>query len=97
MSTRGTEKEDLESLQKNQKKIGKAASDRDDFRSEELLETNRFLNPIRLWQNYLIDWIETSREYYEYAIKANEQWLKVSWNVWLTPTGIKRKETIKIE
>jgi hypothetical protein len=94
MSIRGTEKEDLESVQKNQKKLqtGKTSDP-----AEELLETNRFLNPIRLWQNYLINWIETSREYYEYAIKANEQWLKVSWNLWPTPTGIKRKETIKIE
>jgi len=37
---------------------------------------NPFLNPIHVWQNYLINWIEVSRNFYENAIKTNEQWLK---------------------
>jgi hypothetical protein len=37
---------------------------------------NPFQNVIRIWQNYLIDWIEVSRKFYENAIRTNEQWLK---------------------
>jgi len=37
---------------------------------------NPFLNPIRAWQNYLTDWIEVNRNFYENAIKSNEQWLQ---------------------
>jgi hypothetical protein len=32
--------------------------------------SNTFLNPIGLWQKYLTNWIETSRGFYENAIKA---------------------------
>jgi hypothetical protein len=37
---------------------------------------NAFLNLVGLWQNYLIYWIEVNRNFYENAIKTNEQWLK---------------------
>ena len=37
---------------------------------------NPFLNPMGLWQNYLTYWIEVSRNFYENAIRTNEQWLK---------------------
>jgi hypothetical protein len=50
-----------------------------------------------LWQNYLINWIEMSRAYYENAIKVNEHWLKAFWNPWLTTTDVERKETAKVE
>ena len=41
------------------------------------------LNPMALWQNYLIYWIEVSRHFYENAIITNEQWLKALWDTWL--------------
>ena len=41
--------------------------------------SNPFLNPIGLWQNYLTNWIETSRGFYENAIKTNEHWFKALW------------------
>jgi hypothetical protein len=34
------------------------------------LVSNPFLNPIGSWQNYLINWIEADRGYYENPIKA---------------------------
>lgn len=45
--------------------------------------SNPFLNLIRFWQNYLINWIEASRGFYENAIKANEHWLAGLWDPWL--------------
>ncbi len=42
--------------------------------------SNPFLNPIGLWQNYLINCIMASRGFYEKAIKANESWLKAFWD-----------------
>jgi hypothetical protein len=46
---------------------------------------NTFLNPIQVWQNYLIYWIEVSRNFYENAVRTNEQWLKALWDPWLKP------------
>ena len=42
-----------------------------------------FLNLMGLWQNYLVYWIEVSRNFYENAIRTNEQWLKALWDPWL--------------
>lgn len=65
-------------------------------REQESSVLNPFLNPIDVWQNYLIDWIEASRVFYENAIKANEQWLRTFWDPWLKAASIERKE-IKVE
>jgi hypothetical protein len=35
-----------------------------------------------LWENYLIYWIWVSRNFYQNAIRSNEQWLKL-WDTWL--------------
>jgi hypothetical protein len=40
------------------------------------------LNPMGLWQNYLIYWVGVSRNFYENAIRINEQWLKALWDTW---------------
>jgi len=56
-----------------------------------------FLNPMVLWQNYLTYWIEVSRNFYENAIRTNEQWLKAIWDLWLKPGNLSQRETIKIE
>jgi len=37
---------------------------------------NPFQNPISIWQNYLKYWIELSKNFYENAIRINEQWWK---------------------
>jgi hypothetical protein len=42
--------------------------------------SNPFLNPIRFWQNYLINCNEASRGFYENAIKANVYWFKAFWD-----------------
>ena len=55
---------------------------------------NPFLNPIRVWQNYLIYWIEVNRNFYENAIKTNEQWL---WDLWLKGGYPSHRETVRIE
>jgi hypothetical protein len=34
-------------------------------------------------QNYLINWIQVSRGFYENAIKANEYWFKALWDPYL--------------
>ena len=59
---------------------------------------NPFLNLIGLWQNYLIYWIEVNRNFYENAIKNNQQWFKL-WDPWrLIKAGKpERKETTKVE
>ena len=60
---------------------------------------NPFLNPIRFWENYLIYWIEVSRNFYENTIRANEQWQKAI-SIWypLLKAGIpSQRETVKIE
>ena len=59
--------------------------------------SNPFLNPIGLWQNYLMNCIMTSRGFYEDAIKANEHWLKAFWDPWRSAAGLQRKETAKVE
>jgi len=45
--------------------------------------SNPFLNFVGQWQNYLMEWIEVNRDFYENAIKTNEQWLKALWYPWL--------------
>jgi hypothetical protein len=57
---------------------------------------NPFLNLMGLWQNYLIYWIEVNRNFYENAIKTNEQWFKL-WDPWLNAGKPERKETTKVE
>jgi hypothetical protein len=59
--------------------------------------SNPFLDPIGFWQNYLINWIEASRGFYDNTIKANEHWLKAFWAPWLRAAGLERKETAKEE
>ena len=56
---------------------------------------NPFLNLIGLWQNYLIYWI--NRNFYENAIKTNEQSFKAFWGLWLKAGRPERKETAKVE
>ena len=58
---------------------------------------NPFLNLIGLWQNYLIYWIEVNRNFYENAIKINEQSFKAFWDLWLKASRPERKETAKVE
>jgi hypothetical protein len=58
---------------------------------------NRFLNLVSLWQNYLTYWIEVNRNFYENAIKTNEQWFKAFWDLWLKGGRPERKETAKVE
>ena len=50
-----------------------------------------------LRQNNLIYWIEVSRNFYENAIKTNEQWVKAFWDLWLKAGNPERKETAKVE
>jgi len=59
--------------------------------------SNRFLNPMGLWQNYFIYWIEVSRNFYENAIKTNEQWLKALLDPWLKTRNPSQRETVRIE
>jgi hypothetical protein len=58
---------------------------------------NPFLYPICVWENYLIDWIEVSRNFYENAIRTNEQWLKTIWDSLLQARNPEEKETVKVE
>jgi hypothetical protein len=44
---------------------------------------NPFVNPFEFWQNYLVNWIQVNRGFYENAIKVNEYWFKVFWEPWL--------------
>jgi hypothetical protein len=57
--------------------------------------TNPFLNPILVWQNYLKYWIEVSRNFYENAIRMNEQWFKAFWAPWLKAGNPSQRETVK--
>jgi hypothetical protein len=43
---------------------------------------NPFLNPQEFWRNYLINFIQANRGFYEYAINANEYWFKAFWEPW---------------
>jgi hypothetical protein len=45
-----------------------------------------FSNMLAFWQNYLINWIQASRGFYENSIKANEYWFKVFWGPYLRST-----------
>ena len=54
---------------------------------------NQFLNPIRVWQNYLIYWMEVNRNFYENAVKTNEQWLKALWDPWLSRKLITKRNS----
>jgi hypothetical protein len=56
-------------------------------REQESRVLNPFLNLIDFWQNYLINWIQANREFYENAIKANEYWFKAFWDLWLRAAG----------
>jgi hypothetical protein len=56
------------------------------------LVSNPFLNPICFWQNYLINWIEAGRGYYENPIKAIEYSFKVWWDPWLRAVGAAQGE-----
>jgi hypothetical protein len=58
---------------------------------------NPFLNPIALWQNYLIYWSEMYRNFYENAIRTNEQWLKALWDPWLKARNPSQRERVKLE
>jgi hypothetical protein len=58
---------------------------------------NPFLHFVSLWQNYLMGWIEVSRNLYENAIKTNEQWFKAFWDLWLKAGNPQQRETAKIE
>jgi len=58
---------------------------------------NPFPNLMGLWQNYLIYWIEVSRNFYENAIKTNEQWLKALWDPWLKARNPSQRERVRIE
>lgn len=59
--------------------------------------SNPFLNPMGFSQNYILSWIEASRGLYENTLKANEQWFKTLWDLWLRSAGIEQKETAKVE
>jgi hypothetical protein len=59
--------------------------------------SNPILNPMGLWQNYLIYWVGVSRNFYEDAIKTNEQWLKALLDPWFKPRNPSQRETVRIE
>jgi len=44
----------------------------------------------------LIYWVEVSRNFYENAIRTNEQWLKALWDQWAAGNPSQR-ETIMVE
>ncbi|MGC2572615.1 MAG: hypothetical protein WA364_13970 [Candidatus Nitrosopolaris sp.] len=54
------------------------------------------LNPMGLWQNFFIYWIGVSRNFYENAIRTNEQWLKALWDTWLKIGNLSQRETLKM-
>ncbi|MGB6530908.1 MAG: hypothetical protein WBF33_22605 [Candidatus Nitrosopolaris sp.] len=58
---------------------------------------NPFLNPIRFWENYLINCIDTTRNFYENAIRTNERWLKAIWDPMLKAGNPEQRETVKVE
>jgi hypothetical protein len=58
---------------------------------------NPFLNLMGLWQDYLIYWFEVSRNFYENAIRTNQQWLKAFWYPWLRVGNPEQRKTIKVE
>jgi hypothetical protein len=52
-------------------------------REKESRVLNPFVNPLEFWENYLVNWIQVNRGFYENAIKVNEYWFKVFWEPWL--------------
>ena len=58
---------------------------------------NPFLNLMSLWQNYLIYWAEVSKNFYDNAIRTNEQLFKALWDPWLKAGNPERKERAKVE
>lgn len=58
---------------------------------------NPFLNPIGLWQHFLLTWIEVSKGPYENVIKAYESWLKALCDPWLKIPSSNKKEGTKAE
>ena len=52
--------------------------------------SNPFLNLMAFSQNYVINWIEARRGFYENAFKA-------VWDLWLRGVGIELKEMAKVE
>jgi hypothetical protein len=58
---------------------------------------NPFLNFVGLWQNYLMGWTQVSRNFYENAMKTNEQWVKALWDPWFKAGNPERKERAKVE
>ena len=50
-----------------------------------------------LWEDYLIYWIEASRNLYENAIRTNEQWLKTLRDTWFKVGNPTQRETLKVE
>jgi len=46
---------------------------------------------------FLIYWIEVNKNFYENAIKTNEQSFKAFWDLWLKAGRPERKETAKVE
>jgi hypothetical protein len=58
---------------------------------------NPFLNLMGLWHNNLIYWIEVSRNFYENAIRTNEEWFKAFWDPWLKAGYPSQRETVRIE
>jgi hypothetical protein len=59
--------------------------------------SNPFLNLMGFSENYFLSWIEASRGLYENTLKANEQWFKTFWDLWLRSAGFEQKETAKVE
>jgi len=44
-----------------------------------------------------MEWTEVNRNFYEDAIRTNEQWLKALWDPWLKAGNPSQRETVKIE
>jgi hypothetical protein len=58
---------------------------------------NPFLNLMGRWQNYLVYWIEVSRNFYENAVRTNEQWLKALWDPWLKAGNPSQRQKVKVD
>ena len=67
--------------------------------SSDIEQKDRTSNPFPMGfsQNYFLSWIEVNRGLYENTLKANEQWFKTLWDLWLRSAGIEQKETAKVE
>jgi hypothetical protein len=58
---------------------------------------NLFLNLVGLWENYLIDWIQASRNLFENTITTNEQCLKAILDPLLKAGSPQQRERVKVE